>query len=97
MSSVIRKFQKSKSTKPRRHRKKGPARMPARRPPPRVDPVPEDSKYDLTKADPGCGRCHGSGWGPTIVGKGDHRTKLVCVCVSRGMAGGAPWMKKARS
>ena len=93
MSSAIRKLQRDKSTKPRTHRKKGPATMPRRAPPPRVIPTPEDGKYDLTKADPACHRCHGAGWGPTIVGKDDHRTKLICACVSRGMAGGAPWTK----
>ncbi len=97
MSNALRKLQREKSNKPRRRRKKGPAKMPVRQPPPMVVPVPEGGNYDLTKADPSCRRCYGTGWGPTIVGKNDHRTKLVCDCVLRGMAGGAPWLRRADS
>lgn len=101
MSNALRKFQKRKSTKPRRGlntrgRPRGPVRAEPVRSPPRMASVP-DGPADLTKADPACRRCHGTGWGPTIVGKNDHRTKLICACVSRGMAGGAPWLRKKKT
>lgn len=97
MSNILRKLKKERknlgrSGKNSRGRPKGPPAVPRTRPPSLSIPTPE-GEPDLTKADPGCCRCHGTGVDSILV-QGNNRTRLVCRCVARGMIGDAPWLKK---
>ena len=102
MSNAIRKMQRDKArgggkrqrTKPRGEARQPPA--PPKSPPRQMSKgvLPDvDLETALTKANPSCKRCYGTGWAGTVV-KGGKKTKLVCVCVSRAIDGDAPWLKR---
>jgi hypothetical protein len=102
MSSALRTIQKRIGNKPRsgrntRGNRKGPAAQ-QKQTPRRVyhAPVDDDGNplpLDLSKADPGCNKCYGTGK-RGIHDPGGRAVKMACDCVARGMQGDAPWQKR---